>query len=107
MNDSNLGSSSSITALGNAWASVSAANGVTYQVLGFSGGASLNSSSVQLLFGVTRKWMGFAASGHPVSEHWGNLGLLSATKESVAVRTQVAGNAANTCSANLLYRIVL
>ena len=104
--------SSSSSALGTAWASLTAASqGKAYQVLGILGGASAMACHVELIFGGAKGTAGdnklrFYANSHStISEYWGNLGPI--TPKSVAVKTYTAGSAAKECWANLLYRIVL
>ena len=98
---------SSYPSVGNAWASVAASSTAPYQVLGFSGGSSLNAATVQLFFGSTLKATIYAASGVSASEQYGGLGPFSAANEKVAVRTTAASGLSIHVSANLLYRIVL
>ena len=107
LNDANLGSSIAVVNSGVAWASAPAVVNGAYQILGFSGSASLQACSVKVFVGNTLKWTGWAHSGHPYSEFWGSLGLVSSNNEEVAVKTQNVGTAGNSCTANLFYRIML
>ena len=103
----NRGSSVAVINTAVAWASAAATPSTTYQVLGFSGGASLHSCSIKLFIGNTLKWIGYSLSSHVTSEYWGSLGIYSGTNQQVAVKTEVTGRGPVSCGANLIYRIVL
>lgn len=105
----NMGScaASSIVALGNAWASAPATQDHAYQVISFSGGASLHSTAVTLILGSAIKWKGHARSSVAVGGYYGEIGPVTGPYEKVAVHTKVTGNAAIHCEANLCYREVL
>lgn len=94
--------------IGNAWASVAASTTNSYQVVGFSGGASRHAAAVELYIGGTLKLRHFTVgkSGCAVSEYYGDLGPVATQNQSVAVRTW-GQPGAGPVYANLLYRIIL
>lgn len=97
-----------IAALGNAWASVSAAVDTKYQILGISGGCSSVSCTIDLeIDGKIRQRYFTHASGGAVSEWWGELGPIAGANSSIAVHTDTSASQAHHCSANLMYRVVL
>lgn len=96
--------SSSAAAVGNAWASVAAAAGKKYQILGFNAGASTIACHVYVRFGTSPVIRMESTSGSAVSEWYGELGPVSAANQGVAVYAH--NGAAKYCWANLLYRVV-
>ena len=96
-----------VTPIKVAWASVAASATNPYQLVGFSGGTSAHACTVQVFFGSTVVLSYYSkASGHAVSEFFGEDGPITATNEKLAIKT-TAVIAGEPCYANLLYRIVL
>ena len=93
---------------GNAWASVAASATNSYQLVGFSGGASRHAAAVEVYIGGTLKSRHFTVgkTGCAVSEFYGGLGPVATQGQSLAIRTW-GQPGAGPVYANLLYRIVL
>lgn len=95
-------------ALGNAWASVSASATNPYQVIGFSGGCSSVSGTVDFLIDDKIKLRYFTSASSPaIDQYFGELGPVTGTNSSIAVHTDTIASTPHHCFANLLYRIVL
>ena len=94
---------------GNAWASVAAASGVSYQLTSISGGCSSHGGAVSVLFGGVEKlrWsVGGDRSGSAISEQYGLDGPITGANQSLVVRT-TSQPGGQSCYANMLYRIML
>lgn len=99
--------SSSALASGVAWASVAAAQGTSYQLLGFSGGETAMACVTRVYFGSNPKFRYYTRSGAPVNEWFGDLGPITTSGEALVVRTNTPGSTGGQPFANLLYRVVL
>jgi len=94
---------------GNAWASVAAAQGISYQLVSIAGGCSSHGGAVSVLFGGTEqlRWsVGGDRSGSAVSEQYGLDGPITAPNQSLVVRT-TSQPGGQSCYSNFLYRIML
>lgn len=95
-------------AYGNAWASVSAVVGTSYQILGFSGGSSTIGCTIDVLIGGKIRHRYFQSpSGGALSEWWGELGYVTGKNSSVAIHADTFNSVGLHVSANLQYRVVL
>ena len=93
---------------GNAWASVAAAAGISYQLVYLSGGASSHGATVSVLFGTTEQLRFPVAgnrSGSAVSEMFGLDGPITGTNQPLIIRTTTQPGG-QSCYANILYRIM-
>lgn len=98
-----------VPSTGNAWASVAAATGIVYQLVGFSGGGSNHTASVDVLFGSTIKLSHVGASaksGAAISEFYGADGPITNPSEALIVHTTTQPGG-KSCFANLLYRRIV